>query len=106
MSVLSRVMRWDPWWEPLWWPVRARLIGLQHLAQGHRILWRANVELWVGCFGDIACETCDLGIWCRHSTCLMRIAQWLCGRRGHGEIAFDSEGRGYCTTCCGDARTA
>ena len=105
-----------------WWPIHARMEGLRHLLQGHQVAWRCHVDLWVGCTGNISCHTCDLSIWCRSSTLLLKLSQWVCNKLGHQELKNPGKYIGwddttdkpmfepildkwYCSRCIADVRS-
>jgi hypothetical protein len=82
-------MRELPWWFEgwIWLPLMARISGLWHLVRLHRVHWRQAFDPWIGCTGDIACETCDLLIWCRFAGWRLAIAQFVCGLLGHPGVS-------------------
>ena len=71
--------------------IRARYTAIQHWRRGHNLRWRANMEIWVGCTGDIVCKDCPdnkgVGVilWCRYNRVLNKITQAVCGMLGHAE---------------------
>ena len=63
--------------------IQARLNGIWHLVRGHDVKWRTDVDLWLGCTGDIVCDDCQLSIWSRHYLVIEKAAELLCGLLGH-----------------------
>lgn len=73
--------------------LEARCSGLSHLLRGHKLHWRDDVDLWLGCTGAIWCEGCpdtsdgksSLHIWTRSWDWIMWVAQIVCSILGHPE---------------------
>lgn len=83
--------------------VQARRDGLWHLVRGHRLRWRADVDLWSGHTGCIICEACpdtsdgrgDLALWCRWNTLIWAVTRRVCAWRGHGKLRHPQRSIGW-----------
>lgn len=104
--------------------LQARYDAMWHLLRGHKLRWRYQPNLWIGCTGDILCSKCpdtkdktDLVLWCRHNRWLNWLTQKLCALLGHPELRHpkvwngvepvednmvDIEHKWYCSKCLAD----